>query len=909
LSQRIEKPVYWQILIFIVLSSFAYESNAQGIGSLKISGRYTHQPLSEWIDSLEAQHGLKFFYQSRWIENIIIDQYFDEVPLFQALTRTLRETGLAFEFFQDDAIVLFPAEQLHRVEKISKNEFLQIIGDPLNIGRYRTAILSGKIVDGKNGEPLIGAVLYVDKLEKGTSTDAEGHFSLELPTGEHTLQLSYMGYEQNTWRIRLIESGEIELELFEESHSIEEVTVTGEGLNGSRTQMSMVRVDSRLLKELPSLMGESDVIKSLSMMTGVQAIGELAPGLNVRGGNTDQNLILVDHAPVFNPSHLFGFFSMLNPDVIEDVSLYKGGMPARLGERIASVMEVNLKEGNKEAVSLSGGMGLLNSRLTVDGPLTKNKKATFLVGGRTSYSNWILRKIPDTEIQESVTHFYDVSAKATYTVDRHNKISLMAYLSHDEFSTSTQTIMEYGNLLANLMLHTRMDETLLGELNLTYSRYASRLTDLVNNNSFESYFLDNHLEYYAGQYHLNWHFFENHSINSGIRFLTCRLQPGEVLPAAQPTVIASQILDPEKMIESAVYLSDEMQIAPAMIASIGLRYSGFLNLGPGTVFLYDEALPKSPESVVDSLVFKNNQVTRKYGGFEPRIALTYQMDNGYELKMSYQRTRQYISQISNNAVASPVETWKISDYHLPPLISDQIALGITNSPLSKRIQFTSEVYYKKLKNLIEYKNGAEIIMNQHLETELIPSEGYAYGIEFSASKPEGRLTGMINYMYSRTFRKTDGFFDEEKINNGTRYPSIYDKPHDMSVTATYHLSRRWSFSGNFVFISGRPVTLPEVKYVYAGQNLIYYSDRNKYRMPPYHRLDVSLTLDENLKRKRSWKGSWTLSVYNVYGRNNPYSVYYKKGKPSAGNNYNRYSLYKLSVIGIPVPTLTYNFRF
>ncbi len=909
MSQRKLKPAHWRILCFFFLLTFAYESSAQGIENLKISGQFTNQPLSEFIHSLETQHALKVFYQTSWIKHIVIDQRFDEVPLFQALTRTLRGSGLAFEFFQDDAVVLFPEERVPQVERISENEFLQIIGDPLNLGRYRTATLSGTIVDGKNWEPLVGAVLYIHKLEKGTSTDAEGHFTLELPTGEHTLQLSYMGYEQNTWHIRLIESGDIELELFEESHSIGEVTVTGEGLNSSRTQMSMVRVDSRILKELPSLMGESDVIKSISMMTGVQTIGELAPGFNVRGGNTDQNLILVDHAPVFNPSHLFGFFSMLNPDVIEDVSLYKGGMPARLGERVASVMEVDLREGNKEAVSLSGGMGLLNSRLTVDGPLTKNKKATFLIGGRTSYSNWILKKIPDTEISESVTHFYDLSAKITCTFDLHNKLSLTAYSSHDKFSTGTQTIMEYGNLLANLMLHNRLRKDLDGELNLVYSRYTSRLTDLANNNSFESYFLDNQLEYYSGQYHLNWHPHENHSVNTGITLITCRLQPGEILPAAQPTVIAPQVLDPEKVMESAGYLSDELQLFPGFIANLGLRYSGFLNLGPETVFLYDNAIPKSPESVMDSLVFTNNKVIRKYGGLEPRIAVSYQMNNGYTLKMSYQRTRQYISQISNNAVASPVETWKMSDYHLPPLISDQIALGITNNQTWNTLQFTSEIYYKKLKNLIEYKNGAEIIMNQHLETELLPSEGYAYGLEISASKPEGRLTGMINYMLSRTLRKTDGSFDEEKINSGIWYPSIYDKPHDLSVTATYHISRRWRISGNFVFISGRPVTLPEVKYYYAGQNLVYYSDRNKYRMPPYHRFDLSLTLDENLKRKRSWKGSWTLSVYNVYGRNNPYSVYYRKGKPSTGNNFNRYSLYKLSVIGIPVPSLTYNFRF
>ena len=325
--------------------------------------------------------------------------------------------------------------------------------------------------------------------------------------------------------------------------------------------------------------------------------------------------------------------------------------------------------------------------------------------------------------------------------------------------------------------------------------------------------------------------------------------------------------------------------------------------------LYDENQPKSASTVTDSLIFRDGEVVKSYGGIEPRLALNWETDGGFSYKLSYQRTRQYINQISNNAVISPAEIWKTSDYHLEPLINDQIALGVQKNNVLRQLSLSTEVYYKQLQNLIEYKNGAQIIMNKHLETDLIPSDGYSYGVELSLHKPDGRLTGWLNYTYSRTMRKTTGEFNEEQINRGNYYPSIYDKPHDLSVVANYNISRRWRVSGNFVLISGRPVTLPEVTYQYAGEKLVYYSDRNKYRMPPYHRFDISITFDENLRKKRMWKGSWTLSVYNMYGRKNPYSIYYRKTIADPGTDYKAYSLFKLAVIGVPIPSLTYNFTF
>ena len=899
----------WKVFCvgFIILFSLA--ANAQIIDTVKVNQDFNNQPLVDFIDYLQNQKQLKVFYKKEWISDLIINQRFDDLPLSQALTRVFRATGLAYEFFQDNSIILYPQKSDDRYRIENYEELLLVIGDPVNIGKYRTAKVTGRIVNGENGEPLPGAVMYVSRLEKGTSTNVNGVFEIELPTGEHNIQLTFMGFEQSARKIKLIENGEVEFELFEESHRIGEVTVTGRDYNVSRAQMSLVSIDSKIISELPVLMGETDIIKSLTMMAGVQTVSELASGFNVRGGNTDQNLVLVNGAPAFNTSHLFGFFSMLNPDVINNVMLYKGGLPAKFGERVSSVMEIDIKEGNDETMMIYGGLGIVNSRLTLDGPLSKDKKLKLITGGRTSYSDWILKKIPDAELSQSVTNFYDISGKATYDFNLHNKLSLMAYSSNDEFSTSAQSVLKYGNMLINLFSRNRFSEVLNGELNLSYSSYKSQLTDKANDKEYESYHLDNRLQYYSSKYHFNWHPHERHDAMFGINFIGYKNNPGKIVPASEETFIEPQEIEPEKAIELAGYISDEFRLSPEVTISAGLRYSRFSNLGPKTVYLYEEDLPKSPETIIDSLVTGKNKSVKSYGDLEPRLAINYKTDDGYDFKLSYQKTQQFINLISNNAVISPAESWKLSDYHLKPLTSNQVALGVSNNELLRGINLTTEIYYKQLQNLIEYKNGAEIIMNPHLETDLLPSDGYSYGAEVSVIKPTGRLTGMLNYMFSRTMRKTDGLQDEESINSGAWYPSVYDKPHDLSVSATYHISRRWRLSGNFVYISGRPVTLPEIKYEYAGQTLIYYSDRNKYRMPAYHRFDIAITIDENLKRKRSWKGSWTLSVYNVYGRQNPYSVYYRKTTPGSSNNYSHYSLYKLSVIGIPVPTLTYNFRF
>jgi len=898
-------PVFLGIIFLCI---FPWNVFSQSVGEIKISGDFRNVPMIPFFKTLEKQYGIKSFYKDDWLERYTVNTSCKETPLIKVLNGIFTDHELNYEFFQDYALIIFPRSADTRIKPEGTEQIL-IIGDPINAGRYKTGTISGKILDGKTGDPLPGAVVYNTKLAKGATSDKEGNFQLEMPTGDHQLKISFMGFQENNCKVKLIESGAAEFELFEETHNLGEVTIVGEESNSSRTQMSMVQMNSKVIKNLPLLMGERDVIKSIAMMPGIQVVGELASGFNVRGGNSDQNLILLSGTPVFNTSHLFGFLSMINPDVVDNLRVYKGGLPARFGERVSSIMEIDMKEGNDKTVKAYGGLGIINSRLTLDGPLTKNKKLRFLAAGRMSYTDWVLKKVPDPDVSSSVTNFYDFCGKLSYRFNRNNWMNAMGYTSHDEFSTSSQSVNNYGNDLFNLETHNKYGENLSGELNLSYSKYKFRLTDYADGKDYEAYYLDDQIQYNSLKYDLFWQPHPLHSVHTGINAIYYLNDPGKISPYADTTVIVNEKLDREKAIEGACYLSDEFDVIPGLTVNLGLRYSRFALLGPETVLLYDPDQTKSSESVVDSLVYGKGDIVKSYGGIEPRFSLNYETTNGYSLKMSYQRTRQYINQISNTAVISPAEIWKTCDYHLKPLINDQIAIGASNSKLVKGCNLSAELYYKNLQNLIEYKNGAQIIMNKHLETDLVPSHGYSYGIELSLNKSQGRLTGWLNYVYSRTMRKTNGDFDDEMINKGKYYPSIYDKPHDLSVVATYNISRRWRVAGNFVFVSGRPVTLPELTYQYGGETLVYYSDRNKYRMPPYNRLDLSITFDENLRKKRMWKGSWTLSVYNLYGRKNPYSVYYRKTAGEAATDYRTYSLFSLSVIGIPVPSLTYNFSF
>ena len=903
-------PTYLKLFfafIFILLLNFTI--SAQNIQEKIITGNFQKVSLEQFFRTIEKDYGIHFYYKTEWVKPYVINQTFKDIPLIQVLNLIFDRQSLTFKFFQNNSVVIFPKGSDGRNVSGSNEPQVIVIGDPLNEGRYATAKLKGKILDGKNSEPLAGAVIFHPQTGIGTTTNASGNYEIDLPTGDHTLQVSFMGYEVLNQKIKLIESGRGDFELFEETHNLEEVTVTGDGTKASKAQMSMIKVNSRIMKELPVMMGEADIIKSVIMMPGVQSVGEMSSGFNVRGGNTDQNLVLMDGAPVFNTSHMFGFFSMINPDAVQDVTLFKGGIPASYGERISSIMDVKLKDGNTENIKFYGGIGLINSRFTLEGPFVKKKKSTFLIGGRTTYSDWIMRQSKNAQFMNSVAHFYDVNGTLNLVLGQNNTLKLMGYASNDVFNLNSNSLYTYGNLISSANWKANISKKLISNLNLSYSKYDFTLDKKDADLAADDYRLKTGLEYGSMKYILSWLPNDKHRINTGIQTIGYKIRPGEILPASSPTNVVSEKVANEQSIEMGAFIDDDFDLSASTALSVGIRYARFMSMGPTTVLNYDPNQTINSGSVIDSTVYGAWKTAKMYQGIEPRLSMKFNLASTGSIRLSYQRMHQFMNQVSNTSVISPADFWKSSDSHILPLISDQFAVGLFKTPQKGLFETSAEVYYKNLQNLPEYKNGAVLVMNHHVETDIINANGYSYGLELFLKKNAGRLNGWVSYTYSRTMRKTDNTFDEDVINSRKYYPSVYDKPHDLSTVMNYQISRRWRFSGNFVLSSGRPVTLPEQKYTYDGRQIVYYSDRNKYRMPPYHRMDVSITLDENLRKKRMWKGSWTFSVYNLYGRKNPYSIFYRKDASIQTTNKEQYAIYKLSIIGVPVPSITYNFKF
>ena len=901
--------LYKALFLIVTILILSQSGRSQEIQELKVTGSFTKAPIQEFFNSLEKNYGIRFFYKEEWIKSTEVTKTFSNVPLVQVLNQIFIGKQLTFKFFQNNSVFIYPLDAVSRTGSIIDDSQILVIGDPLNQGRYQRAKLQGRVLDGKNGEPLPGAVIHNLESGLGTSTDSKGKYTFEMATGEMHLRVSFMGYEIQTQKIRLIQNGNADFDLFEETHNIAEITVVSEESKASKAQMSMIKMTAVTLKELPVLMGEADLIKSMVMMPGVQSVGEMSSGFNVRGGNTDQNLVLVDGAPVFNTTHLFGFFSMINPDAVKDVTLYKGGIPAAYGERISSVMDVQLKEGREENLSINGGIGLINSRLTIEGPFAKKKKSTFMIGGRSTYSDWLLQQTKNPMFMNSVAHFYDVNGTANIEFGPKNHLKLTGYLSSDVFNLNSNSLYNYANSLGSLNWKLNLSKKLISNLSLAYSKYDLNMDQKDAVRPEDDYTLKSNIQYGSLKYALSFFPTSRQRINAGFQAIGYWIKPGEILPTQTISNVLPKSLRKEQSAEMALFADDDFDLSEKLSFNLGLRYTQFVNYGPGVVYNYASGLPKSNSTIIDSTVYNSGDIIKTYHGLEPRVAVKYNLENGGSLRLSYQRIHQFVSQISNTAVISPADYWKSADPNLAPLINDQIALGLFKNLKNGKFETSVELYYKKLQNLIEYKNGAQLLMNNHIETDLLMANGYSYGFELLAKKSEGRLNGWISYTYSRTFRQANSQFSDEKINGGSYYPSVYDKPHDLSAVMNYKISRRWRFSGNFVLSSGRPITLPEQKYNYGGNQVVIYSDRNKYRMPPYHRMDVSITLDENLRIKRMWKGSWTFSIYNLYGRKNPYSVFYRKEASVQSTDKTQYSIYKLSLIGVPVPSITYNFKF
>ena len=759
--------------------------------------------------------------------------------------------------------------------------------------------LSLIVRDGVTKKPIPGASLFIAETKAGARADSVGVISINHPPGALTLYVSAVGYIRGREEILLNFPKRVEYFLQPRSTDLDEVDVraTREDKNIRDVQMGQIQLSMPELKRMPVVLGEPDILKALTLQSGVTTAGEGAGGFNVRGGRADQNLVLVDGAPLFNTSHLLGFYTNINPDMVQDVSLNKGAFSAQYGGRVSSLLLMSTRNGNKDGWRLSGGVSPVSFRVAVDGPITK--KLTLLAGGRIAFPNYLLRLFPTASVKNSRAFFYDGNLKLTYTPNEQHTVSLAAYRSQDNFRFPGDTLYGWQSNVLTGRWSYLIRPNLQLNLAALYSGYHLNVDGVTPNLTFR---FTSYIEQREGKADVFYTLNKRYKIQAGVNAILYRIQTGAVRPTGDDSSINPKQVNPERARELGAYVNTEWELTPRISLMAGLRYSAFAYLGPQTVYSYAENRPRSPETVSDSTQYGSGQTAQTYAGFEPRLALRVQVAKHTAIKASAGRTRQYLNLISNTTAITPLDFWKLSDRYVPPQISDLVSVGVFQNLRDNAIEVSIEGYYKRLQNQIDYRYGADLILNTKLETALLQANGRAYGVEFGLSKNTGRLTGQLNYTYSRSLIAVQTAFDELRINGGDYYPSYIDRPHTLNIQARLALSHNWSFSTNFVYYTGVPATYPDGQYTYNGQPVQDYSRRNADRIPDYHRLDVAFSKDTRYNKAQRRYGIWTLGIYNLYAHKNPYSIYFTR--------YNqRTESYRLSVFGTLIPSIAYNFYF
>ena len=765
--------------------------------------------------------------------------------------------------------------------------------------------LSGIISDAKNNETLIGVNIIVKGTSSFAITNEYGFYSLTLPKGEYDIIISYVSYQSKETKISLDKNIKMNFGLTDESEKLEEVVITEKiKTNTQRPEMSVNKLSIATIKRMPVVLGEVDILKSILLLPGVTNAGEGASGFNVRGGGADQNLILLDEATIFNSSHLFGFFSVFNPDAIKDLKLYKGGIPARFGGRASSVLEIYQKDGNSKKFGLTGGIGLISSRLLAEGPIVKNK-GSFLVGGRASYAHLFL-KLSEKQ-KENTAYFYDLNTKLSYKFNDKNSAYISGYFGRDVFGIGKSFVNTYGNSTFNLRWNHLFSDKLFSNLSLIYSDYYYGLDlDLIGFN------WDSGIKNYNFKYDFKNYISEKLKLNFGMNTIYYDFNPGTLSPSKEDSGINYEQLEKKYAFEPSVYIDVEHKLNKVAIA-YGLRASSFYRIGNATQNIYnnDQAVTYNSDlkiyekaTPIGTKIYGKNEVMKSYYNLEPRFSLAYSFTENKSVKLSYNRMTQYLQLISNTSSPTPLDVWTPSDTYIQPQIADQIAAGYFVNFKEDMYSIEAETFYKKVKNRIDYIDGADLIANKAIEQVILNGELRAYGIELLVRKNKGDLTGWISYTLSKSQQKTPGRnANEIGINNGQWYNSNYDKLHNIAVTGSYKLNEKWSFGGNFIMQTGQPVTYPNGQYSYQGLNVPSFNQRNENRLPLFHHLDISATLVPRKNKNRKWQAEWVFSVYNLYNRKNAASINFRQNVDT-GNN----EAIKTSIFGV-VPAVTYNFKF
>jgi hypothetical protein len=915
------------ILFFAFL--FLFGAVSQGQDKKLVSIEFQNEPFKSFVSKIENLYPCHIYYDTIALDNSLVtlkayqltlpqvlDRVFYNTSFHYAIdaynhvfiTRKAVQTGFADNFFNSkNAVDSSVLDEAVSSNKPSEKQILEVsienqlfeIGAKNNNSKTGKATIAGYIRDIKNGEPIAGATVYLETPPARANTDQFGYYSLTLPKGRHTLKINSIGMQSTSRQILLQSDGKLDVELADFIASLKVVVVSAEKRSNIQSlQMGTVKLNTKIIKQVPVVFGEPDILRVILTLPGVTSVGEASSGFNVRGGSTDENLILFNDATIYNPTHLFGFFSAFNPEVVKGIELYKSAIPEKYGGRLSSVLDISVKDGNTKQWSGSAGIGPLTSEFALEGPLSKDK-TSIVLGGRTTYSDWLLHSLP-IAYNKSDASFYDLNLHISHTFNAHNSIYLTGYTSNDNFNLNGDTTYQYSNKNANIKWKHIFNNKFYGVATTGIDNYAYTVSSIfIPVDGYKLGFNINQ-KYFRADFSYTPNY--KQTIDFGVSSIYYQLQSGSFGPIGPQSLAAPVTIPKEQALESAAYLGDQINLSSKLSINAGLRYVVYQYLGPHDENNYVPDQPRTIYTIVDTTVYGPGKVIKTYQAPEIRVALRYALSDNESLKLSYNSLSQYIHMLSNTIAIAPTDIWKLSDPYIKPQQGSQISLGWYKNFRSNTIETSLEVYYKGLKNYLDYKSGAELVLNPHIETEVFNTIGKAYGVELLVKKTAGKLNGWVSYTFSRTFLKEDDPLAGEIINNGNYYPASFDKPHNLNLIGNYRFSHRYSISSNVVYSTGRPITLPVDVFNIGGSTSLYYSERNQYRIPNYFRMDLSVNIEGNHKTKQRFHNSWSAGIYNLTARQNAYSVYFTdvNGKVQG---------YQLSIFGTVIPFVTYHIKF
>ncbi|MBR5204953.1 MAG: TonB-dependent receptor [Bacteroidaceae bacterium] len=888
------------------------------------------KPLSGVLEQIQKQTTYRLFWIPAEVEGMTVSVNADMKDMKSFMNELLKGTDLKCTFINDSYIHILKnkflidrmpafaqwyAEKavsegsinnlLSDSKKADSENKIYVIGNKEKVSDEDMVEVRGVITSFKTGEPMMGVNMVIKEPKWSAAVSGlDGDYVLRVPKGQVEVEISGMGIMDTRRRLMVYDAGRLDIELEDKMYTLGEVTVTaGKRKNVEDVQMGVQKLAVQELKTIPTAFGELDILRIVQTLPGVKTMGEASGGFNVRGGATDQNLILFNENTVFNPTHLFGFFSAFNGNVLDDMELYKSSIPPKYGGRISSVLNVNSRKGDKEEYHGEVSLGLLTSSFNIEGPL-KKKKTSFLLSGRTTYSDWILGIIPEKSgYKNGKAGFYDANALISHQFNSRNHLYLNGYYSYDRFNFVEEEKYNYTNINASMKWVHLFKENFRSSVSMGYDHYDYATENYANENDAYKMSFD------INQYFLKSDFevsgLKGHTLNWGVNGILYDVLPGKVLPATAGSLRNAQTMQKENALETAIYANEEWEITKRLMISAGVRYSWFSALGPRTYRTYTEGELPTIHNVVDTVAVEGSKNLKTYHGAETRLSMRYNLLDNFSIKAGYNTMRQYIHKVSNTMVMSPTDTWKLSDMHIKPQLGEQYSAGLYLDLMDGGIETSVEAYYKKLQDYLDYRSGAQLLMNPHLETDVIPTEGRAYGVEFMVKKPSGKLNGWLSYTYSRTELRQSDSRIEKPVNDGEWYPAEYDKPHEVKLVGNYQFTKRYSASLNFDYSTGRPQTMPVSKYYdhTVGAPSFFYTNRNEVRIPDYMRMDVSFNIKPSHKLTAKTHRFFTVGIYNLLGRKNVYSIYFKNEGDEGVKGY------RMSIFGAPIPFVSYNIKF